>query len=161
MSIYIPIYLSIYQSTCLSSLFIQMVEVQRQWVWFETLFIHLSIFLCIYPFIHPPFYLSRWVNPIYPYLQMVEVQRQWVWLETLFIGSEEVKGELPEPTYRFAVVDKLFRMTAAEMYEKRNAVAACSVLGLRERLAMIEEGLQVCDHRIQNRAEVGVRVNPW
>lgn len=108
--------------------------------------------------------VTRWSTALTDVAEVValltEVQRRWAHLEPLLVQSAEVQAELPEPADAFAVADKLFRATAAEVHAARNAVRACALPGLRGRLGIISESLEGCERALSDFIEAKRRAFP-
>ena len=83
-------------------------------------------------------------------MQLADIQRKWAYLEPLFIGSDEVRRELPEAAARFEKVDIHVRKNLAEMFEKKNAKAACNRAGLFDEMESITKELDLCEKALSD-----------
>ena len=91
---------------------------------------------------------------------MNEIQRTWAYLETLFIGSEEVKKELPEDTFRFAGIDSDVKSVLKDFFETKNCAKACNKEGVFQLLEQTQQKLELCEKSLANYLEQKRRIFP-
>nr|XP_015213314.1 PREDICTED: dynein heavy chain 11, axonemal [Lepisosteus oculatus] len=83
----------------------------------------------------------------------LEVQRTWAHLESIFIGSEDIRGQLPQDAGRFDGIDADFKELMFESTKTKNVIEATNKPHLFERLEDLQKRLAVCEKALADYLE--------